>query len=531
MKRWGLRALFSVYTLVLVACGGSDGNGDAPSAVADLTLSGRVTYDFIPLTLPEGSEYGAALDYSALEPRPVRGAPVLLLDDQGKELANTVTDHQGEYSFVVPTQKKVQVRVLAAARQEGAPAWNLEIRDNTQDNALYALDGALRCTGEEDSRRDLHAASGWTHNAYTEPRAAAPFAVLDTLYEGQHRILKYSPEQVFPPLTVYWSVDNRPAQGDVALGEIGTSYYLDGDIYLLGAADLDTDEFDRHVVMHEWGHYLEHRLYRSDTPGGPHSRQSFLDMRVAFSEGFANAFAAMMLDDPLFRDTLGPVQGKGGSFVVGEEGAPSQGWYSQVSVGNIVYRYYASEDNQREYGFLHQALSDQRYQEAPSLTSIYLFADQVHQYRPGALDEMLIQEQVVGRGQWGAGESNHGGNDAALPVYRGLIPTGEHQYACSGAQHGQYNKLLNRQYVALDVNVEGEYVIDLEADNTSDADLGYTLFQRGAILARSEQQGLSRVQHAVKLSPDEYVLEVYDWRNLDANGPGADVCITVRVHP
>src|SRR5690625_6561134 len=110
----------------------------------------------------------------------------------------------------------------------------------------------------------------------------------------------------------------------------------------------------------------------------------------------------MMLDDPLFRDTLGPVQGKGGSFVVGEEGAPSQGWYSQVSVGNIVYRYYASEDNQREYGFLHQALSDQRYQEAPSLTSIYLFADQVHQYRPGALDEMLIQEQVVGRGQRGA---------------------------------------------------------------------------------------------------------------------------------
>ena len=149
----------------------------------------------------------------------------------------------------------------------------------------------------------------------------------------------------------------------MALGEIGTSYYLDGDIYLLGAADLDTDEFDRHVVMHEWGHYLEHRLYRSDTPGGPHSRQSFLDMRVAFSEGFANAFAAMMLDDPLFRDTLGPVQGKGGSFVVGEEGAPSQGWYSQVSVGNIVYRYYASEDNQRDYGFLHQALSDQRYRE------------------------------------------------------------------------------------------------------------------------------------------------------------------------
>src|SRR5690625_7196934 len=94
MKRWGLRALFSVYTLVLVACGGSDGNGDAPSAVADLTLSGRVTYDFIPLTLPKGSEYGAALDYSAREPRPVRRAPGRLLDGQGKDLPETGADRQ-----------------------------------------------------------------------------------------------------------------------------------------------------------------------------------------------------------------------------------------------------------------------------------------------------------------------------------------------------------------------------------------------------------------------------------------------------
>src|SRR5690625_7803922 len=99
---------------------------------------------------------------------------------------------------------------------------------------------------------------------------------------------------------------------------------------------------------------------------------------------------------------------------------------------------------------------------------------------------MLIREQVVGRGQWGAGESNHGGNDAALPVYRGLIPTGEHQYACSDAKHGQYNKLLNRQYVALDENVEGEYGIDLEADNTSDADLGYTLFLCDSLLVCTE---------------------------------------------
>ena len=532
MKRWELLVLLSAYALVLVACGGSSSETDNPSLGAEQALSGRVTYDFVPVAQPEGASTGAALDYSAAESRPVRGAQVLLLNEHGDVLKDTVTDHDGEYRFDVSAQMQVQVRVLAAARREGTPAWDVEIQDNTQGNALYALDGAVRSTGEKDSRRDLHAASGWNDNAYNQPRAAAPFAVLDTLYKGQERILERAPEQIFPPLIVYWSSNNRPAEGDVARGEIGTSYYLDGDIYLLGAADFDTDEFDRHVVMHEWGHYLEHRLYRSDTPGGPHSRQSLLDMRVAFSEGFANAFAAMMLDDPEFRDTQGSAQARGGSFVVGEEGhAWPRGWYSQVSVGNIVYRYYASEDNQRDYDLFHQALSDPGYRQAQSLASIYLFAHQVHQYRPGALDEVLLQEQVFGTSQWGAGETNDGGDNASLPVYRVLIPTGDAEYVCSDAQHGQYNTLLNRQYVTFGIEVAGEYTLELEAENSTDADLGYTLFKRGEIMARSEQQGLSQLQQPVELAPGEYVVEVYDWRNLDADTPGVDVCFFVRLHP
>lgn len=529
MTRWGLLVFLSAYAFVLVACGGSETNN--PPSGAEQTLSGTVTYDYVPVSLPEGSTSGVALNYSATEPRPARGVQVELLDEHGEVLKRTVTDHEGEYQFDVAAQMPVRVRVLASTQREGVPAWDVEVRDNTQRNALYALDGTLRSTGDEDSRRDLHAASGWNDNAYTEPRAAAPFAVLDTLYEGQQRILKYSPEQVFPPLTVYWSANNVPAQGDIAKGEIGTSYYLDGDIYLLGAADLDTDEFDRHVVMHEWGHYLEHRLYRSDTPGGPHSRQSLLDMRVAFSEGFANAFAAMMLDDPQFADSMGMAQARGGSFVVGEESDGLRGWYSQISVGNIVYRYYSSEANQRDYGLLHTALRDPEYRQAQSLTSIYLFAAQVHRYREGVLNEFLLEEQIVGRGQWGAGETNHGGSRASLPVYLGQIADGEPMRACTVGQYGQYNKLLNRQYLALTIDPAGEYTIELEAEDSAGADLGYTLFKRGEVIERSERQSLNRLEQAVALEPGEYVLEAYDWRNLDADTPGADVCIAVRVHP
>ena len=40
-------------------------------------------------------------------------------------------------------------------------------------------------------------------------------------------------------------------------------------IYVLGAADNDTDEYDQHIVAHEFQHFLEDQVSRSDTPGGP----------------------------------------------------------------------------------------------------------------------------------------------------------------------------------------------------------------------------------------------------------------------
>ena len=83
---------------------------------------------------------------------------------------------------------------------------------------------------------------------------------------------------------------------------------------MLGDENVDTDEYDQHIVAHEFQHFLEDRISRSESPGGPHSPGDQLDLRVAFSEGFANAFSAMVLDDPVYRDSLGSPQGQGFSF-------------------------------------------------------------------------------------------------------------------------------------------------------------------------------------------------------------------------
>jgi hypothetical protein len=169
---------------------------------------------------------------------------------------------------------------------------------------LYVVDGTIFNTGGSNiSNRNLTATTGWGSSSYTGDRAAAPFAILDAMYSGMQLVLATEPTAVFPPLDAFWSTGNTTAMGTPDDGGIGTSYYTsnpDGgtpnpSLFLLGDADEDTEEFDDHVVLHEWGHYFEDNFSRSDSIGGQHGLGDSLDPRVAFGEGFATALAAIGL--------------------------------------------------------------------------------------------------------------------------------------------------------------------------------------------------------------------------------------------
>ncbi len=146
----------------------------------------------------------------------------------------------------------------------------------------------------------MHATHGWTGSQYGASRIAAPFAILDSLYTASHRLLDLPRDVAFDvvPLTVNWSPLN-------SYGTIGTSFYDPSfrQIYVLGKDGEDTDEFDREVIVHEWGHYFEDNFSRSDSPGGPHGFGDVLDPRLAFGEGYASAFAAILLDQRIYADT------------------------------------------------------------------------------------------------------------------------------------------------------------------------------------------------------------------------------------
>jgi hypothetical protein len=136
-------------------------------------------------------------------------------------------------------------------------------------------------------------------------RLAAPFALLDSMYTAARAFMAVRPV-VFPPLKVNWSPRNAPQSGDKAQGFIGTSHFSpsEGEIYVLGLAGADADEFDTHVIVHEWGHYFERNIARSDSPGGPHGNGDVLDPRIAFGEAWGTALAAMVLPETMYTDTL-----------------------------------------------------------------------------------------------------------------------------------------------------------------------------------------------------------------------------------
>lgn len=545
-----------LLALLLSACGGgsSGGSPGAASSVRDLpssssasvssatplvVISGSVTYDYVPHFTERNG-----LNYSGTAELPVRGVIVELLDANNQVLMTDITTQTGTYSFMVTRDQPVRVRVKAQMlrdESDNSARWDFKVTDNTDNNSLYAMVGSLLTANEANAVRDLHAASGWTGNAYTQPRVAAPFAILDSIYIGVQRLVAVDESVQLPALELRWSPNNITADGDLELGEIATSFYRNdlSAIYLLGGEDDDTDEYDRHVVLHEWGHYLEAELSRSDSIGGDHSGDDKLDFRVAMSEGFANAFSAMMLEDPIYRDASGTRQDDGFQIAVNRTNNSVRGWYSEASVQSVLYNFYVSENNKvaRDFSDIFTVITDDTYARSDAFVSIYLFAEKLREMSPGmttGFNSLLSGQNISITDRFGAGESNSGGASIHLPVYKTLPLNNTAINVCSSNANGSYNKLGVSQFLRLNVLSNGRYQITATESPTqsdsSDPDL--YLYQRGQLVAFSEAgtPDVETLSHS--LTAGTYVLEIADARAIDSgNTDEVNVCFNVRAFP
>jgi len=496
-----------------------------------ITVGGKVTYDFVP---HNDNQFG--LNYSATTVNAGRGLVIELLDSNNLILATTNSDNLGNYNFSVENNKLVKVRVKAQLLRTQLPSWNFKVTDNTNSNSIYAMDGNLVAVSDATAVRNLHAPSGWTGTGYTQSRVAAPFAILDSVLLGVEKVVAAGNSGDFPPLELRWSINNKAADGELDLGEIGTSFYSGSAIYILGDENNDTDEYDRHVILHEWGHYLESEFARSDSIGGDHVYGDKLDMRVAMSEGFANAFSAMMLDDPNYRDASGLQQTDGFTNNVSRKNHIVRGWYSEASVQSVLYNFYTSDNGKtaRNFTDIFKVFNSTGYTESAAMNSIYVFADELRNLTPAQItnfNTLLLEQNIEITNAFGEGESNSGGYTGSLPIYKLLSPNNTPVNLCSTNRFGAYNKLAVAQFLMLDVTSSGTYQISVQeaTDDSGDSDPDIYIYRRGSLEGFAEGTQVDQESLSQFLSVGTYVLELVDDRAMDVeNTDEITACFDVR---
>lgn len=527
--------------VLLAACGGGGGGGGGGPPPASVTISGRITFDRIPFDATAGN----GLNPGAIVESPARQVTVQAIDSGNSNvLATATTDGNGNYSVSVPSNRNLFIRARAEmVKNDAAPTWTFAVRNNANSDALYALDGAAASSGTANSTRNLRAPTGFGTTSYTGERAAAPFAILDTVFRAKELVLTATPTAAFPALNLYWSEDNRPTAGRFCPndGDIGTSSYIvftggeqddctppatnpDG-IYILGDFNAgDTDEFDESVIAHEFGHYIEDRFGRSDSIGGEHGGSaSLLDLRVAFGEGWGNAFSSMVRNDPIYRDSS---SGISADFQIDLESDDPQneGWYSEASVQEILWDLFdPANDDALALGFapIFSVMTGAQVQ-TDAVTSIFSFLAALRAANPGVATQITAlanAENIHGTTDFGAGETNDAGDPPVLAdLFRPIALNAPPITVCSRSPFGNTdaNKLGNRVLLRFDNDVQRLVTITAAGANVGGGTVPATdpdifVLRRGTLAAFGVATGGTETINQVQLPAATFIIEVYDF--------------------
>lgn len=558
-SRLVVAAALSVASLLSACGGGGSSSNPTPNpnpnpGTTEVTVTGKITFERPSF---KGGQNG--LDMTTPVESPARGVVVEALDSTTNAvLASTNTNATGDYSVTVPANRSIFIRAKAQMVSTTAPTFNFRALNNTNSDALYALDGSAFNTGTSNVTRNLKAATGWNGSTYIDTdRAAAPFAILDTAYDVKTLILGAAPTQNLPALDLYWSVKNKTATGtggctDADNGNIGTSFYTTGadpscpalpaGIYILGDyanGGGDTDEFDDHVIAHEMGHYFEDKFSRSDSQGGDHAPTDRLDLRVAFSEGWGDAFSGMAMNDPIYRDSRNGVS-TNFNFNVENDTAPD-GWFSEGSVAEILWDIFdpANEPGDTvDLGFtpIYNVMTSTE-KSTDALTSIFPFIASLranNAAQSAAIGTLLTNESVNGTDDFGSGETHDGGDVSVRPIYPTIVPNDAPVNVCSTVVNGSdsANKLGNHKFFRFTLNSSATLSLSVTgaADPTNLASVAATdpdvyVFHRGNFEAVGNDTGATETISQHPFSAGTYIIDVYDY---DVQGT-APRCMTLSL--
>lgn len=350
------------------------GNGNGVSAqsahgldiVISRDIAGKVTAD----RPDNNTESGGLLYGDKVINFPVRGIVVQLLDPSNKNavLRTVATDANGNYTIKnVPVGKAYILKAnawLAETRKSGSQTgaqYNFRVEDNTKykapDSMLYGIQQSFTlASGDGVYALNLNATLGFDKDGVllsdSSTRQSGPFSILDVIYNAVDGIKKVDPNISLMDLKIYWSPDNQEVKDkdidNKMLGNIETSHWSSppnpySGLFILGKVDQDTDEFDRGVVGHEFGHYLQYAASYNASLGGSHDKGEFKDPTLAFSEGFGTAIGGLLAKSQYYTDSYGIKQQKG-SVVDLQKKTAFNGFYSEESIIYFLYQLGTNSD-------------------------------------------------------------------------------------------------------------------------------------------------------------------------------------------
>jgi len=321
------------------------GTGTGTGSTGSVTVTGKVTYEFPTYSASNGLN----LSSPTLTSKNAKQIQVQILDNTSAVIGTGNTDDTGTYTVTLTTNA-TQIRVRANARvMANTLNTNYASSDTTNNILVNILDNTNSSANWSIVSDAVTVTSSITQNlsATHASRAAGAFAILGVAVDAYNLFKTAEPGVTFTKLDINWSINNVDSATTTGCpktsGCIGTSHWDNTALYILGKANSDTDEYDSPVIGHEFGHYAETTLFRSDSIGGSHGGSDMLDPRLAFGEGFGTAFGSMVLNDPVYYDTLGTNNTTVGVLNNLESGTTTNpGVYSETSVMKILWDIYDS---------------------------------------------------------------------------------------------------------------------------------------------------------------------------------------------
>lgn len=510
------------------------------------TVTGRITYDFFETNPTDG------LDLDNPITRPSRGIFIQAIDsnDANRILGTAITDVDGNYSvdvvvgeriFIVANAEMLRPQRLSANPQQSG--WWYQVVDNTNQGALYTMASTSFETTVNPHNMNLHAKSGWdpTAKKFTGLRVAAPFSIIDAVFSANDYFANDFPATTELETKFNWSKKNishgNNSASDKAIGRINTSHYDPGtkELYILGDSNGDIDEYDHSVIVHEWVHFLDGAISRSDSIGWNHSNSNQLDVRVAFSEGWGNALSGIVLNNEFYTDVKGKKIATGGyeyGIYLREplERNTGVGAYSEEAVASIIYDLLDSR-NAADHDFVQigassllKVLSAQMKEGESFRTLIKLLTSIVNEdpaQSDGIMDLITrhAYHEVDGFGEYSmdtafelksAISGGHLTNDSfktPIKIYDTLLTGPAGVETCVTNLFGRYNKFLNRRFFRLNIDTDKTYDVRARRIGASGRPV-INIFLKGKSLWTGGGGAMAEISET--LAPGVYILEVSD---------------------